>query len=507
MTIFKLQRFPHVCRLCLEPDSGGVMFSVDSADPALEWATIREYLASFTVPISEEKAPFFPQQVCLTCMEMLRFFARYRSKIETVHLLMNALVELRHINSRPLVDLFGTKRESITAVLKDLNLCEKPDPTATDLIYEFKQYEIATYNLEIQEELISTVVKEEPGIEQNPEEPPRKRSYIKRAKPNDEPKEPKQYQCKKEDCTEVFDSLHRLQLHRNRVHKPFSCETCGFRHHDKNKIQIHMKRHLNQREHNCKYCQKTFKAHSDLLAHIRELHMANRKFICGTCGLEFRRKTILQEHELKHGDVYNYTCQICGKKFKVPSALHNHIKKVHGEKKHACKLCDKKFHVHYLYLDHVENIHGIKMRYFCDICVQLFFSQETLDTHRMCHNEPKELQCGTCLDVFASQEEMSEHLCITFRDDYVCCGKDLRYYKFYNKHMFIEHGQKTNVRVKPDHSQLYGRIRCTRKRIEVCPKCKQTFATRTQKKRHMEICGQDPEPESSWDPPTLNQTS
>uniref|UniRef100_A0A1Q3F9H7 Putative c2h2-type zn-finger protein n=1 Tax=Culex tarsalis TaxID=7177 RepID=A0A1Q3F9H7_CULTA len=504
MTVFKLQKFPHVCRLCLEPDTGGLMFSVDSADPAMDWATIREFLASFTIPIAEEKALFFPQQVCLACMEMLRFFAKYRSKIVTVHLLMNALVELKHINSKPLVDLFDTKRESVREVLKDLKLCDKRDPTATDLIYEFQQYDLATFCTEIKQELAASEVEvNEPTVT----EPPRKRSYIKRAKPKavaDKSQEPKTYHCKAEGCSEEFDNLHALKIHRTNTHKPFVCDTCGFRNHSRKLLQIHMERHLQERSYNCKYCQKAFKAHRDLGVHVREVHIASRKFICGTCGLEFRRKSILQDHELCHSDVYNYTCQICGKKFKRLATLRSHTKKVHGKPKHACSSCDKKFHVKYLYLDHVENIHGIKMRYFCDICVQLFYSQETLDAHKVSHNEPKELQCGTCLSVFDSAEEMSDHLCITFRDDYVCCGKDLRYYKIYNKHMFIEHGQKINARVKPDQSQLYGRIRCSRKRIEYCARCDQTFATRTLKKQHLEICEKN-QSESIIEPSLLEQ--
>ncbi|XP_052566914.1 zinc finger imprinted 3-like isoform X1 [Culex pipiens pallens] len=507
MTVFKLEKFPHVCRLCLEPDTGGLMFSLDSADPALDWATIRDFLASFTVPIAEDRAPFFPQQVCLTCMELLRFFAKYRSKIVTVHLLMNALVELRHINSRPLVDLFDTKRESVRAVLKDLSICDKPDPTATDLIYEFKQYDIATFSIDVNPELPASEVGTEPANEPSVPEPPRKRPYIKRAKPKAEvenPGEPKKFHCKTEGCIEEFDNLYALRIHRNNTHKPFVCDTCGYRHHSKRHLQIHMERHLQQRDYNCKYCQKTFKTHHDLSVHVREVHIASRKFICGTCGLEFRRKAILQDHELAHGEAYNFTCEICGKKFKRPSALKNHVIKVHETPRHACTRCDKKFHVNYLYLDHVENIHGIKMRFYCDICVQLFFSQETLDAHRVCHSAPKELQCGTCLSVFGSADEMSDHLCITFRDDYVCCGKDLRYYKMYNKHMFIVHGQKTNVRVKADQSQLFGRIRCSRKRIEVCARCEQTFPTRTLKKQHMEICGKD-QAESSFATSLLDQ--
>lgn len=110
------------------------------------------------------------------------------------------------------------------------------------------------------------------------------------------------------------------------------------------------------------------------------------------------------------------------------------------------------------------------MRFFCDVCVASFYSQDDLATHKARHDSPKNLECGRCLIVFHAQEQLSHHVCITYRDDYVCCGKDLRHHVQYNRHMIIEHGVKMNVRVKPNPDLLLGHIRTKRVRNETVEK-------------------------------------
>ena len=102
------------------------------------------------------------------------------------------------------------------------------------------------------------------------------------------------------------------------------------------------------------------------------------------------------------------------------------------------------------------------MRFFCDVCVEWFDSPENLAVHMGRHRDPKELECPTCLVVFTTAELKSAHLCISYRDDYVCCGEDLKFHKFYNNHMFIKHGTRTNVRVRMKPGQLFGTIRANR---------------------------------------------
>lgn len=54
--------------------------------------------------------------------------------------------------------------------------------------------------------------------------------------------------------------------------------------------------------------------------------------------------------------------------------------------------------------------------------------------------------------------------------------------------MFLAHGLKTNVRVKPAQGLLLGQLRAMRKQAERCPRCEQEFQTRNQKKQHMLSC-------------------
>lgn len=49
-----------------------------------------------------------------------------------------------------------------------------------------------------------------------------------------------------------------------------------------------------------------------------------------------------------------------------------------------------------------------------------------------------------------------------YRDNYICCNRDFKYHFYYNKHMFLAHGLKTNVRVKPEQGLLLGQIRALR---------------------------------------------
>ena len=117
------------------------------------------------------------------------------------------------------------------------------------------------------------------------------------------------------------------------------------------------------------------------------------------------------------------------------------------------------------------------MRFFCDVCVEPFTSQELLDVHAARHRAPQQLECATCLVVYGSPEEMAAHLCITYRDNYVCCAKDWRHHKYYNRHVFLAHDVKTNARVRMQAGQLLGKIRMARVRSGKLKLSKNVFFT------------------------------
>ena len=108
--------------------------------------------------------------------------------------------------------------------------------------------------------------------------------------------------------------------------------------------------------------------------------------------------------------------------------------------------------------------------------------------------------------IYLTQEELDAHLCISSRDDYLCCGRDHKFHTFYNKHMFLAHGQKTNARVKPAGDKLIANMRAERvsfvrsmlvrnflyglfqKYIERCAECGKVFPTRKLKLAHRDVC-------------------
>ncbi|EAT34140.1 AAEL013594-PA [Aedes aegypti] len=470
----------------------------------------------------------------------------------TVHLLMGALVELKlKSNSGPLLDLFNAKSNHVRALIKDLGLCNLDDYSVQDLMDEFPSYDLPspegvskeedqdqhlseekkpeTVHLETKTEVVFAVegvvgdedINEdsmdspvETGDEQisDTKKPPTKPKS--KGKKFDEPlKCPKcpftthfkgpfrthqrvhekrestrEYTCKVAGCSAVFTSWDDYRRHGPVAHKRFICDTCGLKCSALGVLKDHKARHLNKQEHICSYCQRGHNTITDLRKHIQVYHLGVANYLCDTCGLAFRKKATRDEHQLGHSDVYAFACKMCDKKFKKKPQLQKHINIIHEKVRIPCPYCEKHFPTQYLLNSHIECAHNIQTRFTCDVCVATYRSQETLDNHRARHDNPHDLECARCLILFPSQEQLGDHLCITYRDDYVCCGRDLRYHGMYNRHMQLEHGITTNARVKPVPGALMAKMIAQRKRIETCPKCKQTFATRTLKKQHVETC-------------------
>ncbi|XP_062542649.1 zinc finger protein 626-like isoform X2 [Armigeres subalbatus] len=565
LTVFRLEKFPHVCRLCLKPQETqtDAMIPLYAFDSALDGSSVGEFIAGITptaAKLLQNKQNFLPNSVCLTCLDMLRFFAKYRSKISLVQLLMNSLVELKQFNSSPILDLFKTEPDTLRSVIKDLGLNRSEKFSVEDLILEFHQYDLASFEgfvikeeiedlpekMEYQEELVDelmilppkseVIFAEECTAEELTDLAPDKghelpesatdskqtdcdqknnstfkgryggrklseplnctkceySTYFKRNFETHQmrhvQRETRVYACKAPGCSEVFKTGVEYRKHGAAKHKSFICDTCGIRLSKQSDLKTHVARHQNKFEFVCTYCNRGHNTKNDLKVHIQKVHLREARFPCETCGMVFQRKFVLESHALTHSNVYKFPCTMCDKKFKENRKLKRHIVVVHEKVRIPCSHCELDFLCKYKLNNHIENFHGIQTRFVCDVCVLTFDCQDKLDSHRARHDDPKELECGRCLSAFTSEDVFTNHLCITYRDDYVCCGRDLRYHYMYNKHMLMKHGMTTNVRVKPIPGQLMGQLRAARKRIESCPKCDEIFATRTLRKQHIEIC-------------------
>nr|XP_029732457.1 zinc finger protein 184-like [Aedes albopictus] len=596
--IFNLKKYPHVCRLCLQPNSRCVvMVALSTIDSAFGGKSIADFIATITSPeviFSQNKQAYLPRSVCLQCLEQLKFFAKYRSKTTTAHMLMSSLIELKHGNSGPMLDLFNSQSNVVRALIQDLDLCNLNDYCADDLVDEFPSYDLASFEgfsgeedkmvQELQQcevlepELLTLPIKTEMMFDEeiiaddidefnsnikHEEESVVMDEYLQSKKPKpkytektfdtagdnhelnsdiehqeesvptdmdpqtkkpsrpkytgktfDEPlqctkcpfsthfqapfrahekvhekrESCKSYACKAPGCSEVFNNWDDFRRHGPVAHKRFICDICGLKCSAKRALKDHMARHQGKQEHICSYCQRGHNTDTDLRKHIQIMHLRVANYLCDTCGVAFRKKANRDEHQLGHSDVYGFPCQQCDKKFKKKPQLTKHINLVHEKVRVPCPHCNHEFQTFYLLSNHIELVHGIQTLFVCDICVSTFRSQDALDSHRARHDNPHELECARCLILFKTRELLDDHLCISYRDDYICCGKDLRYHAMYNRHMLMKHDTKTNVRVKPIPGQLVAKMRAQRKRIERCPKCEQTFATRALKKQHMETC-------------------
>ncbi|XP_053687989.1 zinc finger protein 141-like [Sabethes cyaneus] len=301
-------------------------------------------------------------------------------------------------------------------------------------------------------------------------------------------KENRKYACPYVGCSEVLPNARARKKHFENVHKPHVCDICGIQFATQSGLSTHKKRHLNLLDHCCEYCGHRANTKQDLRHHVNIQHNADYIFPCEICGLQFKRKSIMKEHMETHANERKYKCTRCDKSFIKSATLKRHRKTVHENVRIPCDHCPRTFLRREVQRDHIEYVHGIQIRFICDICVQLFFDKDSLARHKLRHSNPKELECGTCLAVFPSTDLRENHLCISYRDDYICCGRDFFHHYNYNKHMFIKHGVRANARVKPDPNHLVGYLRCKRKRIEHCPHCEATFTTRNLKKQHLETC-------------------
>ncbi|XP_049547105.1 PR domain zinc finger protein 5-like [Anopheles darlingi] len=292
--------------------------------------------------------------------------------------------------------------------------------------------------------------------------------------------------CKR--CQSAFATRKELIKHKRSEHRDFMCDTCGLAFEQKFALDMHRTRHDQKRQFKCDYCPLEYYTKPEKLLHIKQAHLKVFEVKCPDCGLLFKTKNELNQHVKSHTDTRTYMCSVCKFGFKSQTHLSRHTKSVHQEVRYKCDYCSQSYCRKDKLRMHIEKQHNIQTYFVCDICLQSYNTRSKLDDHKAHHLNPKDQQCGTCLSAFLTQQDFDEHRCITYRENYICCDRDFKFHFHYNKHMFLVHGEHTNVRVKPTEGLLMGQFRAMRKQEERCAKCGQEFPTRTFKKQHMASC-------------------
>ena len=110
----------------------------------------------------------------------------------------------------------------------------------------------------------------------------------------------------------------------------------------------------------CGVCAARFRSKHELDVHDVTQHSQQRRYQCHLCKKTFHRRSVLRDHiELHAQDTTGaepFTCAHCGKLFRQKKNLGAHVKVVHlKERRFQCDVCARSFCRRYMLREHLES--------------------------------------------------------------------------------------------------------------------------------------------------------
>ncbi|XP_062542176.1 zinc finger protein 845-like [Armigeres subalbatus] len=556
MKISALFHFPDVCRLCMQQKPAPEMVPLASILPEFDMQLLElmdEFCGS---PSQQDFSDLLPSAVCEQCQQHFLAAFKFKRKMMFLRDFQMAFLLMNHNgDSQPLRQLFDDRYETMSSQFQEIDLIDRDHKLRwEDLTVSMERHEgsikqkdgAAEDDLEMalrenemnedNDQIFTVELLENSGddgfschsdfsdenveieyldvehgsndggmeVEQSANCDEEKLIFAEADNANcaipalerSEHEAEVEWNCDFENCKERFSCEDELIQHKEKIHRCWVCSICGVVLKNKYSLNVHIRRHKGLTKYPCEYCSSSFYTSQEYKLHLGLVHVASEMAKCGICGLEFKNVTCLKRHLKSHSEVRNYQCPYCEKAFKTNMHLHRHKETIHLNVRFKCGHCDVSYGRKDKLRMHIERVHNIQMYFLCNICLKSFTTEDQRQEHMALHSQPKPLECGICLAAFLTREEFNKHVCISYREDYVCCARDFKFHTFYNKHMFLVHGVKANARVKPKDDKLIANVRAERKQEERCAKCEKTFPTRTQKNAHKPLCrGKQQNPE------------
>ncbi|CAF1133949.1 unnamed protein product [Adineta steineri] len=94
-------------------------------------------------------------------------------------------------------------------------------------------------------------------------------------------------------------------------------------------IQIHVRRHTNDKPYPCTYCEKRFTNSGDLQIHVR-IHTGEKPYACPLCLKSYRTIGNFNSHVKTHDSgVRPHRCELCDQIFPIPKDWYSHLRSSH----------------------------------------------------------------------------------------------------------------------------------------------------------------------------------
>ena len=179
------------------------------------------------------------------------------------------------------------------------------------------------------------------------------------------------------------------------------CPICGKTYATKNKLEIHISRHSNERNFICEKCSNTFKNHADLLSHDLSSH--GELIPCNECGKPFTAP-FLRRHIAKiHVGIKNNICNTCGKAFYSKQRLYKHEIAVHLKvKMFKCDTCDFRCSTDSNLWIHRKKVHKLKVNMKHNITYRAI-----IEASKMLSEASKNLMEKTSMDTQSTDQRLA----------------------------------------------------------------------------------------------------
>lgn len=259
----------------------------------------------------------------------------------------------------------------------------------------------------------------------------------------------KPFLCPEKKCDFTENSVARMEIHlrRHNNEKTYICEVCNEKFVTKWDYTNHNKLHKKPHPYKCteSNCNQEFRHRKQYIHHLREVHSI-KPYECHICKKRFNTKYNLKNHIRIHTGEKPYKCGECGKGFKQKSALNVHIRVHTGEKPYICNMCGKGFTQSHSLTHHMRT-HTNERPYICPQCGKGFKRKSHLARHLRIHSGEKPFECRKCGKKFRDKSNLKKHM-ISHSDvrKYICeiCGKAYKYSSGLSKHKRNKHPNSKN---------------------------------------------------------------